>query len=120
MPIGTEFKVIFNGEQIENNTMVIYRSLTGVKECKHIDWKCHPKDVFMKPYDFLINGIFIPIAKPVNTTEAFKSLEEGKVIKSYKAYEYKKENGKIKCISGILPYKYIDFEELEGQWLVLD
>jgi hypothetical protein len=69
MPVGTEFKVIFNGEKIENNTMIIYRSL-GTDKDKHIDWKCHPQDTFMKPYDFLINGIFIPISKPVSFMEA--------------------------------------------------
>lgn len=68
MPIGTEFKVIFNDEVIENNTMIIYQSLDNDKN-KHMDWKCHPKDTFMKPYDFLINGIFIPIEKPVSFQE---------------------------------------------------
>lgn len=77
MPVGTEFEVIFNGEKIENNTMIIYRSL-GDKECKHIDWKCHPQDTFIKPYDFLINGTFIPIQKPINFSEA---ILHGKKIK---------------------------------------
>lgn len=80
MPVGTEFEVIFNGEKIENNTMIIYRSL-GDKECKHIDWKCHPQDTFMKPYDFLINGIFIPIQEPVSFMEAINAGLEGKMIK---------------------------------------
>lgn len=78
MPVGTEFKVIFNGEQIENNTMIIYRSLEGDNERKHMDWKCHPQDTFMRPYDFLINGTFIPVQKPV---KGIKAITSGKKIK---------------------------------------
>jgi hypothetical protein len=70
MPIGTEFEVIFNGEKMPNNTMKIYRSLEGKKDCKHMDWTCHPKEISMKPYDFLINGVFIPIQQPVSFIEA--------------------------------------------------
>lgn len=73
MPVGTEFEVIFNGEQIENNTMIIYRSLEGDNERKHMDWKSHPQDTYMKPYDFLINGIFIPIEKSVSFMDVVNS-----------------------------------------------
>ena len=78
MPIGTEFEVIFDGEKIENNTMIIYRSLHD-KATKNIDWVCHPQDTFMQPYDFLINGLFIPIQQPVSFMEVVKSGKKCKV-----------------------------------------
>lgn len=89
MPIGTEFEVIFDGEKIENNTMIIYRSLHD-KATKHIDWVCHPQDTFMQPYDFLINGVFIPIQQPVSFMEAIEAYSKGKTIKSIE-----KEDGQI-------------------------
>ncbi|AGX43979.1 hypothetical protein [Clostridium saccharobutylicum] len=79
MPIGTEFEVIFNGEKISNNTMIISLALTRTKEYKIIDWKFHPKDTVMKPYDFLINGVFIPIQQPVSFMEVVKTKRKVKV-----------------------------------------
>jgi hypothetical protein len=72
---------------------------------------------------FYANDLFTKVEepKPVTTSEAFKALEEGKTIKSYKGYQYKKEKGKIKCKNDeILLYKYIDFEELENNWIILE
>lgn len=58
--------------------------------------------------------------KAVTTSEAFKALEEGKTIESCKEFKYRKENGKIKCIFEIIPVKVMDFEELEGKWIILE
>jgi hypothetical protein len=79
MPLGTEFEVIFDGKKIPNNTMVIYRSLASDRNTKHIDWKSHPDGTFMKPYDYLINGVFIPIQQPVSFMEVVKSGKKCKV-----------------------------------------
>ncbi|WP_271814529.1 hypothetical protein [Clostridium beijerinckii] len=81
MPIGTEFEVIFDGKKIPNNTMVIYRSLASDRNTKHIDWKSHPDGTFMKPYDYLINGVFIPIQQPVSFMEAIEEGSEDKKVK---------------------------------------
>lgn len=58
--------------------------------------------------------------KQVTTSEAFKALEEGKEIESFKGYRYKKENNKIKCTLEVFINKYIDFEELENNWIILE
>lgn len=73
MPIGTEFEVEFDGEKIPNNTMIVSLDFVGTKEYKTIDWKCHPNDSFMRPFDFLINGVFIPIQQPVSFMEVVNS-----------------------------------------------
>ena len=107
MPIGTEFKVIFNGEIIENNTMIIYRSLEGDKN-KHMDWKCHPQDTFMKPYDFIINGIFIPISKPVSFMDIVDSNKKCKV-----------EHELITdLLNSDITLKEFDNDELEYKWFM--
>lgn len=92
MPIGTEFEVEFDGEKIPNNTMIVSLDFVGTKEYKTIDWKCHPNDSFMRPFDFLINGVFIPIQQPVSFMEVVNSdkkcrVEHELVSKGFKENE---------------------------------
>jgi hypothetical protein len=110
MPVGTEFKVIFNGEHIENNTMIIYRSLEGDKgdKDKHMDWKCHPQYTFMKPYDYLINGVFIPIPQPVGFMEVVESNKKCKV-------EHELMND---LLNSDITLKEFNNDELEYKWFL--
>lgn len=72
MPVGTEFKVIIDGE-LRENTMKLFSYQDIDKMFKYIDWFSHPKDTYLKSYDWLINAKFIPIQKPVSFMEAVKS-----------------------------------------------
>ena len=61
--------------------------------------------------------------KPVTTTEAFKALDEGKIIESIVSHAkyFKKDNGKIEyaeITEDENEQAYIGFEELEGQWII--
>lgn len=132
MPVGTEFEVIFDNEKIENNTMIIYRSLTSDNECKHMDWKCHPQDTFMKPYDFLINGIFIPVQNPVSFMEAVAS--EKNMIKvdiegiiygmsdnlKEQLREYNTIGATLYCLSNYFTNESLVKIFQEGKWYIED
>ena len=124
MPPYTEFEVEFDGEKILNNTMIIYRSLTGDKECKHMDWKCHPQDTFMKPYDYLINGVFIPIQQPVSFMEAIVAYHKGKIINNKHEIDGKVFNHKyvpdgiFYCIKDTDNCAMIADEILNAKWYI--
>lgn len=84
MPVGTEFKVIIDGE-LRENTMKLFSYQDIDKMFKYIDWFSHPKDICLKSYDWLINTKFIPVQKPVDFIKAYNSKKlirvEHKLIK---------------------------------------
>jgi len=138
MPIGTEFEVEFDGEKIPNNTMIVSLDFVGTKEYKTIDWKCHPNDSFMRPFDFLINGIFMPIQQPVSFIEVVNSDKKcrvehelvqkglnGNVMDIYWAESFKRgEFIPFNFLMNIISY-YLGWSELrtviqEGKWYLED
>jgi hypothetical protein len=126
-PVGTKLK------DNENNIVEIIESIGGTKEDKEIRCTWISKDSPFGNSLILSTGwkrkrfTLVEQPKTVTTSEAFKALEEGKIIESLVTHDrYSKgvktinielhderEEGFNKCMN-------ISIAELEGQWIIIE
>lgn len=123
MPKGTILK-LFPYDESEGRVIVS----EGVNKNKYLyyidDEGCHEEGVIISNW-IMDKPRFIKVEepKPVTTAEAFKALEEGKIIESLKSGDkYRKQNGLIcaKNLDVYLRTNLIYGSELEGQWIIIE
>jgi hypothetical protein len=114
MPSYTEFKVLYDCGHYDKRT--IKKLPNGFFEWsdKSQEWLC----------ESILMAKFIPIQKTVNTTEAFKSLDENKEIESVCTHNrYKKENRKLLLVVegfGFEECESISSEEILDDWIIIE
>lgn len=124
MPYGTEFKVKIDcyykhddACRIRDNTnLIAVNTQSGIRFKEYSDIE--------KASKTLVNAKFIPIQKSVSTVEAFKSLEEGKIIESLCTHEkYKKDYRQLSIVVEGFGYEEcenISSAEILDDWIIID
>ena len=124
MPYSTEFKVKIDcyykhddACRIRDNTKLIaVNTQSGIKFKEYTDIE--------KASKTLINAKFVPIQKTVSTVEAFKALEEGKIIESLCTHEkYKKDYIQLSIVVDGFGYEEcenISSAEILDSWMIID
>ena len=73
MPVGTEFKIVYEDGLKANTNMILKTDEDDTKHLNWVDGSC------LKVYSFLADAIFIPIQQPVSFMEVVKSGKKCKV-----------------------------------------
>ena len=125
MPTGTKLK-LFPYDEFEREIMVV-GGVADVKTLLYVDKEgCHEEGVIISSW-IMEKPRFKVVEEPkqVNTSEAFKALEEGKEIEStYTGDKYKKENGLLvlqgKGFDNYCKCGSIAASELTNSWIIIE